>query len=73
MEAHTRNTGKNLARMLEDRGMSKRRLARESQVSYRAVCRIVSGDRLRNLDTWMRFAKVLGCSVSELIGEWEDD
>ena len=49
--------------------MSKRQLARESQVSYRTVCRIISGDRLGNLDTWMRFAEALGCDLTELIGD----
>ena len=49
--------------------MSKRKLARDSQVSYRTVCRIMSGDRLGNLDTWLRFAEALQCDMSELIGE----
>ena len=68
-EAPTTTTGQRLAGKLAEKGMSKRRLARESQVSYRTVCRIIAGDRLGNLDTWMRFAKALGCDISELIGE----
>lgn len=62
-------TGFNLAAKLAEKGCSKRRLARESQVSYRTVCRVVSGDRVGSLDTWMRFADALDCDVSELIGE----
>lgn len=65
-------TGDALAAKLAEARMSKRKLARESQVSYRTVCRIVSGDRLGNLDTWMRFAAALGCDVSELTGERDE-
>ncbi len=68
-ETQITTTGQRLAEKLAEKGMSKRRLARESQVSYRTVCRIISGDRLGNLDTWMRFADALGCDLSELIGE----
>ena len=50
-------------------GVSKRKLARDSRVSYRTVCRVIAGDRLGNLDTWMRFASALGCGVSEIIGD----
>ena len=62
----TATTGDMLAEKMEECGMSKRRLAREAQVSYRTVCRIMAGDRLGNLDTWMRFADALGCDLSEL-------
>ena len=48
--------------------MSKRQLARESGVSYRAVCRLVSGDRLGNLDTWLKFCDAIGCEITDLIG-----
>jgi len=68
-EADTTTTGQRLAAKLAERGMSKRKLARDSQVSYRTVCRIMSGDRLGNLDTWLRFAEALQCDMSELIGE----
>ena len=62
-------TGERLAREMESRGFSKRRLARESGVSYRTVCRITAGDRVGSLDTWMKVADALGCDVSDLIGE----
>ena len=54
---------------MAERGVSRRQLALMSGVSYRTVCRIVSGDRLGYLDTWMRFADALGCEVGELIYE----
>lgn len=60
------STGERLAAKLAELGRSKRWLARESQVSYRTVCRIISGDRVGNLDTWMRFAEALGCGLSEI-------
>ena len=62
-------TGDRLAEAMADGGFSKRRLARESGVSYRTVCRITSGDRVGSLDTWMRLADALGMEVSELIGD----
>ena len=64
-------TGERLCARLKAVGMSKRQLAAESEVSYRTVCKIAAGDRLGNLDTWMKFANVLECSVSELTGEVE--
>ena len=67
-----RTTGETLAWKLTEYGVSRRGLARKSNVSYRTVCRIISGDRLGNLDTWMRFAEAVGCSVSDLIGDSEE-
>lgn len=68
-------TGERLAAKMSERGVSKHQLALEAGVSYRTVCRIVSGDRLGYLDTWMRFAEALGCDVGELVdgaGGWRD-
>ena len=62
-------TGRHLEAKMAELGISRRRLARESHVSYRTVCRILAGDRLGMLDTWMRFADAVGCSVSDLIGD----
>lgn len=53
--------------------MSKRQLSLRSGVGYKTVCRICNGDRLGNLDTWMRFSETLGCSVSELIGDEDEE
>lgn len=66
-------TGERLAGEMEARGFSKRRLARESGVSYRTVCRIAAGDRVGSLDTWLRLAKTLGCDVSDLTGEHDGE
>jgi len=71
-EAPTTTTGQRLAEKLAEKGISKRKLARESQVSYRTVCRVMSGDRLGNLDTWIRFSEAIGCDISELIGDSDD-
>ena len=53
---------------MAEKGVSKRQLARDAQVSYRTVCRVAAGDRVGNLDTWMRLAEALGCDLAELIG-----
>ena len=63
------STGEKLERKLAEKGMGKHELARESQVSYRTICRIVSGDRVGNLDTWMRIADAIGCDLSEITDE----
>lgn len=65
----TATTGQKLESKLAERHMGKRQLARESDVSYRTVCRIMKGDRIGSLDTWMKVASALGCDVSELIGD----
>jgi len=65
-------TGDRLMAKLESVGMSKRQLAIRSGVSYRATCRICNGDRLGNLDTWLRFADVLGCDLDEIVGKGEE-
>lgn len=67
MEATTETTGQKLAEKLAERGISKHGLARESQVSYRTVCRVVSGDRVGTLDTWMRIAAALDCNLDDII------
>lgn len=64
-----KTTGERLNDALRKRGMSKRQLAREAQVSYRTITRIAAGHRKGNLDTWMRFAAAIGCDISELIGD----
>jgi len=56
-----------LAAKLAELGVSKRKLARDSHVSYRTVSRILSGDRVGYLDTWMRFAEALGCPLGDLL------
>lgn len=68
-EDPTATTGQKLESKLAERRMGKRQLARESGVSYRTVCRIVKGDRIGALDTWVKVARALGCDVSELIGD----
>ena len=68
METATPSTGERLAERLEEIGMTKSHLAAESQVSYRTICRIISGDRLGNLDTWLRICKAIGCEISDLVG-----
>ena len=64
----TSSTGERLVLRLEKLGMSKSQLAEESGVSYRTICRITSGDRLGNLDTWMRICSAIGCEISDLVG-----
>ena len=68
-EDPTATTGQRLEAKLAERHMGKRQLARKSNVSYRTVCRIVKGDRIGSLDTWMKVASALECDVPELIGE----
>ena len=62
-------TGQNLGKVLAERGVSKAKLSRDAEVSYKTVIRIVKGDRVGSLDSWMRFAEALDCETSELIGD----
>lgn len=60
-------TGDAITEKLKSLGMSKRQLAIRSGVSYKTTCKLCNGDRLGNLDTWMRFAEVLGCDLDEIV------
>ncbi len=68
-EADTATTGQILETKMKERGYGKRRLARESGISYRTICRIISGDMVGSLHTWSMIARALECKISDLTGE----
>ena len=59
-------TGQKLESMLENRKMSKHMLARRSGISYRTICRLVSGDKVGSFHTWIAISRALKCSLDEL-------
>lgn len=69
MEVLIATTGQNLEYQLEKRGVSKHMLARKSGISYRTICRLVSGDKIGSLHTWIMISRALHCTLGELTGE----
>ena len=60
-------TGTRLKRYLASRGISRNALVKASGVPHQTVSRIMSGDRIGSLNTWMRISAALHCSLSEII------
>ena len=56
-----------LLAVMDELGIGKNELARRSGVSKQTVYRICAGDRLGNLDTWLRFAEALGKSLNDIV------
>lgn len=54
---------------MRERGVSVRELSIACGVSCSTVYRIMDGDALGYLDTWVKIAGHLGMEVSELVGK----
>lgn len=57
-----------LARMMEARGVSIRKLARETGLSLATVRRAVRSGSHGSVHTWALIARALGCGIDEIVG-----
>ena len=64
---------KNLKKIRLERGMTQGEIADAIGMSVTAVCYYETGAREPNLETLRKLAKVLECTIDELIGKDEDD
>ena len=62
----------NLARLMEERGVSVRELSRRTGLSLASVRRLRRADMSGSLHTWALVARALECGVDELIRGWDD-
>ena len=62
-------SGQKLSCVLQERGISVRELSIACGVSCSTLYRIMDGDALGYLDTWVKIAGHLGMEVSELVGK----
>ncbi|WP_041707479.1 helix-turn-helix transcriptional regulator [Alicyclobacillus acidocaldarius] len=62
-----------LSKLLEDRGIKQRWLARQIGMPETSLSFIVQGKRIPTLPVAMRIARVLGVTVEELWGHIVDD
>lgn len=53
-------------------GFSKRRLSKETGIYMNTITRILRGDKLGNIHTWMAFADAMGCTLDEILYVSED-
>lgn len=60
-------SGEKLREILQERGMSQAKLAREMKVNPRVVCRYCHGQRKPKIDTLMLMAQILRVPVSALV------
>lgn len=60
-------SGERLASKMQERGIGKRRLSRESGVSYRTVTRLMRGDMVGSVYTWARICRALSCRISDIV------
>ena len=61
------STGAKLEMAMRDSGTSKHQLCRVTGISYTTVTRLMSGDRIGTLDTWLKIADAMGMSLQELL------
>ena len=60
--------GSRLLAVMEERGVSRRRLAKMTGLDCRTVSGICSGKREGNMATWRAIARALGCSLDDIVG-----
>ncbi len=61
------STGPMLERYLYEHGVSRYELSKRSGVSKSTIARMCTGDRIGGLDTWLKVADALGCSLDDII------
>ncbi|MBX2986400.1 MAG: helix-turn-helix transcriptional regulator [Bdellovibrionaceae bacterium] len=62
------NMGKNLKRLLAERGMSVVLLSKRAQVPAKTIYHWMGGQRPRNVEQIYRICQILGVSIEELFG-----
>lgn len=61
------STGAKLGMAMRDTGISKHQLCKATGISYTTVTRLMSGDRIGALDTWLKIADAMGMSLQDLL------
>ena len=72
-EHQTGTTGDMLAAYMEEHGFSKRWLSRETGIYMNTITRILRGDKLGNIHTWMTFADAMGCTLDDILYDDSDE
>ena len=60
-------TGEKLAAYMKEHGFSQRWLSRETGIYMNTITRILRGDKLGNIHTWMAFADAMGCTLDDIL------
>ena len=72
-EHQTGTTGDMLAAYMKEHGFSKRRLSSETGIYMNTITRILRGDKLGNIHTWMAFADAMGCTLDDILYDDSDE
>ena len=60
-------TGEKLSMKMKEKGISKKRLAKETGMDYSTVCRLCNGDRVGYLDTWMKVCDAIQIEMNDIV------
>ena len=52
---------------MKEKGISKKRLAKETGMDYSTVCRLCNGDRVGYLDTWMKVCDAIQIEMNDIV------
>lgn len=63
------NVGDNIRRIREEKGLTEAHIARQTRVTPQMICQIERGTRSPSLQLGLEIARVLGCSVEDLLAE----
>ena len=63
--------GENIRRIRKDKGLTQAYVARQAGITQAMLCWIERGNRNPTLQVGMAIAKVLGCTVDDLLAGYE--
>lgn len=58
---------KKLLKMMIDKNMTKKQLAEKTDISFRQISKITTGESSGSLGWWRKAAEVLGVDISDII------
>ena len=63
------SVGDNIRRIRKERGLTETHIAKQTQVTPQMICQIERGTRSPSLQLGAEIARVLGCSLEDLLAE----
>lgn len=65
-------TGERLALYMRKHGISKRYLSNKTGIYINTITRIMRGDKVGNIHTWLALAEAMGCTLDDILNETEE-
>lgn len=65
-------TGEQLALYMRKHGISKRYLSSKTGIYINTITRIMRGDKVGNIHTWLALAEAMGCTLDDILNETDE-